>query len=121
MNTTLLLRTLTVALIALMTLVSSGGLLGAAASAQLMEMKEYAAELATPEFGKAPTTGGLIYVKRCDGCPTMGVTFRAQTQFKDGKRTITAVAAEQLSDRGATLLFDPITRYVTRVIYWPAN
>jgi len=105
----------------LISFASSGSLFGATANAQFMEIKEYAAELATTKFGKAPTTGGLIYVKRCDGCPTMGVTFRAQTQFLDGKRSITAVAAERLSNRGATLLFDPKTRYVTRVIYWPAS
>ncbi|MFK8032128.1 MAG: hypothetical protein AB8G18_18000 [Gammaproteobacteria bacterium] len=93
----------------------------ASAGAQLMEAQEYAAEMEIAEFGNAPTAGGLVYIKRCDQCPKTGVTFRAQTRFFDGRRAISAVAAERLAERGATLLFDPETRYVTRVIYWPAN
>ncbi|MEM7083574.1 MAG: hypothetical protein AAF465_12655 [Pseudomonadota bacterium] len=90
-------------------------------SAQLMDIKEHSAELERVEFGTAPTTGGLIYIKRCDFCATQGVTFRAQTRFFDGKQPITAKAAEALINRGATLIFDPDSRYVTRVTFWPAD
>ena len=93
----------------------------AGSAAQFMEAKEYAAELENVEFGNAPTTNGLIYIRRCDHCHQQGVTFRAQTQFFDGKRPITAVVAEKLTGRGATLLFDPDSRYVSRVIFWPAS
>ncbi len=118
MNTHPLLKTLA---ISVAFAVSFGSAFGSAANAQFMEIKEYAAELRTTEFGNAPTSGGLIYVRRCDGCPVMGVTFRPQTLFQDGRRTITAAAAEKITTRGATVLFDPETRYVTRVIYWPAS
>lgn len=97
------------------------GLAAAGSSAQLMEAKEYAAEISRFEFGNAPTTNGLIFVRRCDQCAETGVSFRAQTQYFDGRRAITAEAAEQLSDRGATVMFDPGSRYVTRVVFWPAS
>ena len=97
------------------------GLMCAGVSAQFMEAKEFAAELDQVEFGNAPTSGGTIFVKRCDQCTSLAVTFRAQTRFFDGDRPITAAKAEQIVDRGATVLFDPDSRDVVRVIFWPAS
>ena len=113
MNTTQSLHKLAIAFVC--------GLLCAGSAAQFMEAREFAAELEQVEFGSAPTTGGLIFVKRCDQCSQQGVTFRAQTQYFDGDRQITAVAAEKLSGRGATVLFDPESRFVSRVIFWPES
>lgn len=96
-------------------------LFSASATAQFMQAKEFAAELEHVEFGNAPSTNSLIFVKRCDQCPRLGVTFRTQTQYFDGTRPITAAAAENLAGRGATVLFDPDSRYVTRVIFWPTS
>ncbi len=104
-----------------LTLIITCVVLSAGSTAQLLEAKEYAAELNNVEFGSAPTTNSLIFVKRCDQCSRLGVSFRAQTQFFDGKRSITAVAAEKLTGRGATVLFDPDSRYISRVIFWPAS
>lgn len=94
------------------------GATGSKTFAQFMEAKEYSAEIDSVDFGNAPTAGGLVYVKRCDQCAVTGVTFHSQTRFFDGDRVISADAAEKLGQRGATLLFDPETRYVTRVVYW---
>ncbi len=86
-----------------------------------MEIQEHAAEILNLDLGNAPSTNGLIYVRRCDSCNQVGVSFRAQTRFYDGKRPISAVAAEALAGRGATVLYEPGSRYVTRVIFWPVS
>lgn len=97
------------------------GLLCAVSAAQFMDAREFAAELERVEFGNAPTTGGLIFVKRCDQCSQQGVTFHTQTQYFDGDRQITALTAEKLTGRGATVLFDPESKIVSRVIFWPES
>ncbi len=89
--------------------------------AQFMEIKEHAAEIQSLDIGNAATTNGLIYIRRCDQCSQVGVSFRAQTRFYDGKQSITALDAEALAGRGATVLYDVQSRYVTRVIFWPVS
>ena len=83
-----------------------------------MVLQEYAAEIDAVHLGNTPQSGGLFYVKQCDHCPIIGVSFQPNTLFFLNNQQISTKQALNIVDGGATVFFDPTSRFVTRVVYW---
>jgi len=79
---------------------------------------EFAAETSITVLGDKPLSGGTVFVKRCDQCPRVAVSFNAGTLYYQQRKRISVDAAMALDGQGATIFYDPKTKYVTRVVFW---
>jgi len=89
----------------------------AAADSKHFEILEHAAEVMTLDLEASEQQ--LLYAKRCDQCETVAVSIDKDTRVFDGRRPITMGQAAGFESRGATIFFDPKTRRVSRIVYWP--
>lgn len=80
--------------------------------------KEYAAETTATRLGSTPLQGGTLYVKRCDHCALTTVSVNADTLYYRHGELISTASAVALDGQGATIFFDPETKYVTRIVFW---
>ena len=92
-------------------------IVGSLTTNQAMEHQEYAAELDAKQLQYAPVNGGIFYVKRCDYCPTIGISFVPGTLYFQDRQRISAAQAKAILSGGVTVFFDPASKYVTRVVY----
>lgn len=93
--------------------------LPALAERQIYEHMEDGAEVAKLRLDGSGRQ--LLYARLCDNCELLSLSVDTRTIYFDGKRPINATTAAKFVDRGATVFFNPKTRLVTRIVYWPAN
>ncbi len=91
----------------------------ASANGKVFEIVEHAAEVMELEL--TADTRQLIYARRCDECPTVALSLDPQTRVFDGRRLISLGMATAFQKRGGTIFFDPATRKITRIVYWPVS
>ena len=98
-------------------LLLAGSAAAASAANTYFELIEYAAEVERLELATSPVQ--LLYARRCDESPMLALSVGPDSQVFDGKSRITLAAAARFTNRGGTVLFEPQTRRVTRIIFWP--
>lgn len=91
----------------------------AQADGRVFEVVEHAAEVMQLEL--SADARQLVYARRCDHCPTLALSIDAKTRVYDGSLPISLDRAAGFAKRGGTLYFDPATRQVTRIVFWPKS
>ena len=79
---------------------------------------EEAAEIAELEILTQGTSAGVIYGRICDDCELLRLSVDAGTRITRQRAFLSLDQAAALRGQGATVLFDPATRKVTRIIFW---
>ncbi len=79
---------------------------------------EEAAEIERLEILSQGSGAGVIYGRICDACELLRLSVGADTRIVRQRNTLTLAEAAALRGKGATVLFDPVTRKVTRIIFW---
>ena len=79
---------------------------------------EEAAEIEELEILTQGTSAGVIYGRICDDCELLRLNVGAGTRITRQRTVLTLEQAAAVRDKGATVLFDPATRNVTRIIFW---
>ncbi|MEO0975372.1 MAG: hypothetical protein AAFX85_19965 [Pseudomonadota bacterium] len=87
-----------------------------AVEASYMKVVEHAAESAFLDLSLNTSTSGTIRAKRCDHCKELRLQVTADTIVVQGNTKITLIDADQNRHLGATVLFDPETMIVTRIL-----
>lgn len=103
----------------LIALLLTAGAHAALAASTYFELIEHAAEVEQLRLSDGP--GQLLYARRCDECPTLALSLNSESRVFDGNRPISLTAAAALRNRGGTVMFDPATRLITRIVFWPAQ
>ena len=95
-------------------------LIGATAGAGLAPPVnlEEAAESANLDIRLFSAESGRIVAKACDYCESMFLTVNAATRVYLARQLVPLRRAEELADGGATVLYDPHTLIVTRIMLW---
>ena len=89
----------------------------AQADTRVFEVVEHAAEVMELQLGA--NAQQLIYAQRCDECPTLALSLDKRTRIYDGRTPVTLSRAAGYLNRGGTIFFDPQTRVITRIVFWP--
>lgn len=79
---------------------------------------EYAAEAESLDIFVVDDSRARINARRCDYCELLTLTVDAQTRILMDGVQVTVQDAERVRNDGATVLFDPETRRVTRILLW---
>ncbi|MBT8132011.1 MAG: hypothetical protein KJO35_07065 [Gammaproteobacteria bacterium] len=79
---------------------------------------EEAAEVSKLQLRLNNSGAALIYARICDTCPMLTLRASESTQITRGNRAIRLADAVALKNKGATVLFDPSTLQVTRILFW---
>ena len=79
---------------------------------------EEAAEVMRLELQPGAGEGTRIYARICDQCEMLNLRISENTTVFRRKTPITLRDATQLRGIGATVLFDPDTKDITRIIFW---
>jgi hypothetical protein len=106
------------ALLALLTLAlaATAPVTPLAAAPKSLAVIEYAAECPTLDLLLTSPTSGVIRARRCDDCPLLRLDVDANTAVYRGRQLVPLSEADNNRDRGATVMFDPKTRRVTRIL-----
>ncbi|MBT8143822.1 MAG: hypothetical protein KJO55_03915 [Gammaproteobacteria bacterium] len=78
---------------------------------------EEAAEITQLRIQQQAADRAVVYGRMCDYCETLRLTIDADTTILRRGNRLNLTQATQLRS-GATVLFDPASRRVTRVIFW---
>lgn len=87
-------------------------------AADSIVLVEEAAEVSRLELQPGSGDGTRIYARICDHCEMLSLRIGQGTSVFRRKTPITLTQATQLRGVGATVLFDPQTRDITRIIFW---
>ena len=79
---------------------------------------EEAAEVSRLELQPGAGDGTRIYARICDQCQLLNLRISENTRVFRRKTPITLRDATQLRGIGATVLFDPQSKDITRIIFW---
>ncbi|MBT8135969.1 MAG: hypothetical protein KJO54_03040 [Gammaproteobacteria bacterium] len=102
---------------ALCTLFLSLSLSATAAAGTLINLEE-AAEVMALSLQLNGKSSARVYARICDDCELLALQADASTRIERGRSLLSLEQAAQLKDRGATVLFDPATLRITRILYW---
>lgn len=89
-----------------------------AAEASIVQQVEEGAEVARLDLRLNGAGEGQIYARVCDQCEMLTLTVNAKTLAFVRKRPVSLAEAERRRGEGATVLFDPKSRIVTRIVFW---
>lgn len=81
-----------------------------------MKILEHAAETSYLDLALTSSTSGTIRARRCDDCEEMTLRVDANTVVLQNGQRLSLLDAERIRDRGATVMFDPDTLMVTRIL-----
>lgn len=79
---------------------------------------EEAAEVTQLQIRIDGSGGSRIYARICDNCELLALRADSSTRIERARQRISLQQAADLKNKGATVLFDPATLRVTRIIYW---
>lgn len=99
-------------LVALLALATSAGM------AETLVNLEEAAEVSQLNLRIDGSGGSRIYARICDYCELLALRADSNTRIERNRQRISLSQAAALKNKGATVLFDPATLQVTRIIYW---
>lgn len=91
-------------------------LLALGAAPAFFEVTEHGAECESLDLLLTSANSGIVRVRRCDDCPLMQLEVTADTRVYQAGALITLADADNNRDLGATVLFDPETGRVTRIL-----
>ncbi len=89
-----------------------------ALQAQTLVNLEEAAEVESLELRLDSSGSGTVYARACDYCDLLALRVNSRTEVRRGRALISLEEAGRVRDTGATVLFDPATLQVTRIIFW---
>lgn len=81
-----------------------------------MRMVEEAAEVQRLDIHLSSGTSGSITVRECDYCELRSLSINAGTRVFLDRQQVPLSTVEKYRDEGATILFDPRTGVVTRIL-----
>ena len=86
-------------------------------SGTLINLEE-AAEVSRLEMRLDGANAGRIYARMCDDCELLTLRANNETRITRGRELLSLDQAAALKNKGATVLFDPSTRQITRILFW---
>lgn len=92
--------------------------LWAVAHAETLINLEEAAEVENLRIYTEGAAAGHVYARVCDACELLKLRIDATTRIVRSRQALGLASAAALSGKGATVLFDPRTQKVTRILYW---
>lgn len=101
----------------LFTLLALAVLATGAQAATLINLEE-AAEVQELRINKLSAASGYVYARICDQCELLRLQIDASSRIQRNRQPLDLEQAFALRGKGATVLFDPATRTVTRILYW---
>lgn len=93
----------------------SGGIAPKMAPPQLLEG---AAEVSSLKLSLDAAGNGVVYARECDQCPVQQLSIKPSTRFYVDDSQLHVGQLADFDGKGATVLFDPVTKIVTRIVYW---
>lgn len=79
---------------------------------------EEAAEIEELRINADGASSAYIYARICDGCELLKLRLDNGSRILRARQSLTIADAVALRGKGATVLFDPQTMTVTRILYW---
>ncbi len=79
---------------------------------------EEAAEVSRLELQLDSPTAGRIYARICDNCELLTLRADSNTRIERGRARLSLDQAAGLRGKGATVLFNPNTLKITRILFW---
>ena len=79
---------------------------------------EEAAEVTRLKIRLDGPSTSRIYARICDNCELLTLRADSNTQILRGRTRLSLDQAASIKDKGATVLFNPTTLQVTRIIFW---
>ena len=79
---------------------------------------EEAAEITRLQLRLDGSQSSRIYARICDNCELLTLRANSNTLIERGRTQLSLKQAASLKDKGATVLFNPATLQVTRIIFW---
>lgn len=93
-------------------------MLGAAAHADTLINLEEAAEVQDLRINRDGPASGHVYARICDQCELLRLRIDSDSRIQRARQPLALDDAALLRGKGATVLFDPVTQKVTRILYW---
>ena len=63
-------------------------------------------------------SAGRVYTRICDECELLVLRADNRTRVQRGRALLSLEQAAEVNDKGATVLFDPSSLRITRIIFW---
>lgn len=79
---------------------------------------EEAAEVMDLRISKQSATSGHVLARICDQCELLRLEIDSSSRIQRARQPLDFEQAVALRGKGATVLFDPVTKKVTRILYW---
>ena len=79
---------------------------------------EEAAEMTSFKLQLDGKTSGRVYARVCDECELLTLRADNATRIERGRARISLEQASAIDEKGATVLFDPSSLRITRIIFW---
>ncbi|MDH3588994.1 MAG: hypothetical protein OEQ74_06290 [Gammaproteobacteria bacterium] len=79
---------------------------------------EEAAEMTSFKLQLDGKTSGRVYARVCDDCALLTLRADNATSIERGRVRISLEQAAAFDEKGATVLFDPSSLRITRIIFW---
>ena len=79
---------------------------------------EEAAEITSLQLRLDSPGTSRIFARICDNCELLTLRANSKTLIQRGQSRLSLDQAAKLKDKGATVLFNPTTLQVTRIIFW---
>jgi len=79
---------------------------------------EEAAEVSALVMHLDSPAAGRIFARVCDDCELLTLRANSKTRIKRGQKFLSLDQAAALKAKGATVLFNPSTLRITRIIFW---
>ncbi len=79
---------------------------------------EEAAEVSELSLRILSNNRATVYASICDECELLSLQVTEKTEIRRGGQRMTLQEAANIVRAGATVLFDPNTLEVTRILYW---
>lgn len=90
---------------------------GLAHSATLINLEE-AAEVSDLRINTDGVASGFVYARICDACELLKLRLGNDSRILRKRQPLHLDDAQALRGKGATVMFDPQTLKITRIIYW---
>ncbi|MEL7449661.1 MAG: hypothetical protein AAFN78_10655 [Pseudomonadota bacterium] len=91
--------------------------LAQAGRGELINLEE-AAEVSDLSLSILSNNTATVYARICDQCELLSLQVSERTEIRRGAQRMTLQEAAGIIKAGATVLFDPKTLEVTRILYW---
>lgn len=98
-------------------LLATFALCSAANTETLINLEE-AAEVEDLRINIDGGSSAYIYARICDACELLKLRLDGNSRIRRGRQALGVADAAALRGKGATVLFNPQTLQITRILYW---